>query len=113
MAKPDPKYDLLAVLSQYAPGVVAQREILDAMWATYQANGFTPLTAAQVLAAINTAAPEIAAELAASLGSTNYTPPIVGGLPAYPTKLPRFPDSNEDPHDGWVEFGPQLQGAKA
>ncbi len=85
---PDPSYDLLAVLDEFAPGVVAQRETLDAMAAQYAANGFKPLTQAQVLA-------------------------IVGPLPAYPAALPRFPDSNESPRDGWVQYGPWLQGATA
>lgn len=112
MAGPDPKYDFLAVLAQLAPGVVAQREILDNMAATYAANGYTPLTAAQVLAAVNAANATIAGELASEQPPIpqSYTPKYTSGLPSYPTHLPRFPDSNACP-DGWVEFGPQLQGA--
>ncbi len=110
---PDPNYDFLAALQQFGPGVVVTREVLDAMAVTYAANGFTPLTSAQVLAAVNTAATQIAAQLANVKPpiAQNFTPPITTGLPTYPKGLPRFPDSNESPRDGWVEFGPWLQGA--
>ncbi len=115
MASPDPRYDLIAVLALYAPGIVAQREILDNMAAQYAANGCTPLTQQQVLAAVNAAIVTIAGELANEVPPIppGYIPPYTTGLPEFPTKLPRFPDSNEDPHDGWVQYGPWLQGALA
>jgi hypothetical protein len=61
----------------YAPGVLLTRDIETALGAQYAANGNTPLTQGQVLA-------------------------IVGPLPAYPTGMKRFADSNPDPHDGWA-----------
>ena len=115
MSGPDPNYDFLSVLQQFAPGVVAQREIIDNMAATYAANGFTPLTSAQVLAAVNAASTTIAGELAAEAPPIpqTYTPKYTQGLPVFPPSMKRFPDSNESPFDGWVEFGPWLQGALA
>ncbi len=71
---PDPQYDVLGAFDMWAQGVVLQRPILDALEAQYAANGFTPLTEAQVIA-------------------------IAGPLPPYPTSLPRFPDSNPLPRD--------------
>lgn len=75
MTGPDPSYDLLAAFQQFAPGVVLQRSIEDGLATQYAANGYTPLTQAQVVA-------------------------IAGPLPAYPTSLPRFADSNPEPRDG-------------
>jgi len=69
---PDPKYDYLALLPA---GVVLTRQIEDCLSATYYANGFTPLTAAQITA-------------------------CCGPSPPYPTSLPRFPDSNPPPRLG-------------
>lgn len=76
MASPDLNYDFLAELQRYAPGVVVQREILDGMAAQYAANGYTPLTQAQVLA-------------------------ITGPLPKLPSGLVRLADSNPSPRDKW------------
>jgi hypothetical protein len=70
--------DYIALIEQYAPGVVVQREMIDALSLAYQLANFAPITSAQVLA-------------------------IVGTLPVYPTSMPRFPDANggmESP-DGW------------
>jgi hypothetical protein len=69
-------FDLRAQLYAYAPGVVATSDIDAAMGAQYVANGYQPLTQAQVVA-------------------------IAGPLPPYPDPLPRFQDSNPDPRDGW------------
>lgn len=77
MASPDPNYDTHAALYQFAPGVLLTAEIEAALAAQYQANGYTPLTQDQVLA-------------------------ITGPLPVYPTKLPRFQDSNPRSSDGWA-----------
>lgn len=84
MATPDPTYDYWDVLSLYAPGVVATRDVIDAIAARYAANGYTPLTQDQVIA-------------------------ITGPLPPVPTKLPRFYDNDPDPFDGWAQYGgPQI-----
>lgn len=72
MSAPDPSYDPIAAIDLYAPGVILQRAIQDAVAAQYVANGYTPVTQAQVLA-------------------------IVGTLPVAPTALPRFADSNPEP----------------
>jgi hypothetical protein len=70
-------YDLRANFYLYAPGVVPTSDTDAAMGAQYAANGYQPVTQAQVLA-------------------------ICGGsLPPYPNPLPRFADSNPDPRDGW------------
>lgn len=75
-ASPDPKYDFRTALYAFAPGVLLTRDLEAALGAQYVANAYTPLTQAQVLA-------------------------IAGPLPAFPTKLPRFPDSNAA-SDGWT-----------
>lgn len=62
------------------PGIVAQRATIDALSAAYAANGYVALTQAQILA-------------------------ITGPSPAYPTGLPRVPDSNPEPRDGWTSTG--------
>lgn len=76
MAGPDPQYNILTALEQFAPGVVLTRDIDAALGAQYAANGYTPLTSVQVLA-------------------------IVGPLPAFPSGMPRFEDSNPAV-DGWA-----------
>lgn len=43
-------YDLLAAFDTYAPGVILQRPILDALSTAWIAGGFKPLTAAQIAA---------------------------------------------------------------
>jgi hypothetical protein len=50
MAAPDPHYDILSALYTYAPGVEAQRAIIDGLEAAYAAGDYQPLTSAQVLA---------------------------------------------------------------
>ena len=72
----DPSYSLRLALYTWAPGVVASNDIDAALGAQYAANGYTPLTQAQVLAIVGTP------------------------LPVLPL-LPRFQDSNPDPRDGW------------
>lgn len=70
------QYDVHAQLLQFAPGVVMTREVETAMLAQYAANGYVPLSQAQVLA-------------------------ITGPLPAFPTGLKRFANSNPCPRDNW------------
>lgn len=77
MVSPLPFYDPHNALYEFAPGVLLTAEIEAALAAQYLANGYTPITQAQVLA-------------------------ITGPLPAYPTKLPRFQDSNPRSSDGWA-----------
>lgn len=99
----DPRYDLAGALQTLLPGIVVQRQLLDAAAAQYQANGFTPLTAAQALACLTAANALDQWNLPARVPATTVgTYPA--GLPPYPTTLPRFEDSNPDPFDGWVEF---------
>jgi hypothetical protein len=50
MTGPDPTYDLVAAIDTLAPGVVLQRADLDGVASAYAAGGFSPLTAAQVIA---------------------------------------------------------------
>ena len=70
------EYDLRANFYLYAPGSVATSDSDAAMAAQYAANGYQPVTQAQVLA-------------------------IAGGPAPAPNPLPRFADSNPDPRDGW------------
>jgi len=72
MSHPDPAYDLIAAIDLYAPGVILQQAVLDGVATAYAANGYRPVTQAQVLA-------------------------VTGPLPAAPTELPRFADSNPEP----------------
>lgn len=69
-------YDVHTALYSFAPGVVMTRDLEKALLAQYAANGFTPLTQGQVLA-------------------------LTGPLPAYPTGMKRFADSNPCPRDNW------------
>lgn len=69
---PDPRYDYQALVTG---GIVLQRQIVDCLAAAYAANGYTPLTQAQIDA-------------------------CTGPQPAYPASLPRFPDSNPPPRLG-------------
>ena len=75
-------YDFRDALKQYAGGAILTREIEDALHAAYAANGFTPVTEAQVLAIV--------------------TPP------ALPSGLVRLRDSNPAP-DGWAIDNPGAQ----
>lgn len=94
----DPRYDLLGALTALMPGVVIQRQLLDAAAAQYAANGFTPLLASQVPAML------AAANLLDRSGAS-YVPTTVGvyptSLPSYPTGLRRFADSNPTSFDDW------------
>jgi hypothetical protein len=76
-AAPNPFYDVRSDLYRYAPGVVPTHETDDALWAQYAANGYTPLTQAQVLA-------------------------ITGPPPPFPPSMKRFADSNPCPRDNWA-----------
>lgn len=68
-------YDFIAAIEAAAPGVVIQRANLDAVSAAWLANNQVALSTAAIVA-------------------------LVGPLPAYPTGMKRFPDSNPAP-DGW------------
>lgn len=76
-AAPAPFYDLHQALYEFAPGIMLTADIEAALAAQYLANGYTPLTQAQVLA-------------------------ITGPLPAYPTGLVRISDSNPASFDDWA-----------
>lgn len=105
-------YDALAAFDSLQSGWVLQEGMLDAIAAAYVANNSQPLTQAQIAAAVLSAAQAIEA--------APFNPPIPPKAdpypdalpPVFPTLLPRFPDSNEEPFDGWVQFGPWLQGAE-
>ncbi len=100
MVQPDPFYSFSTALGLYAPGVVMTRELEAAMAAQYQANGFTPLTKAQVLALLPAAASD--ANAATSTPPFNNPKPVyTGAPPAYPAGLPRFQDSNPSSFDDW------------
>lgn len=51
---PGEQYDVHTPLLQYAPGIVMTRDIETALLAQYAANGYTPLTSAQVIAITGT-----------------------------------------------------------
>lgn len=52
----DPSYDLLGAIDTLFPGIVVQRELVDAAAAQYAAKGFQPLAAADVPAILAAAA---------------------------------------------------------
>lgn len=107
MAGPDPTYDLGGALTNLAPGIVVQKNLIDAGYAAYANKGFVPLAASDVpgiLAAANGLVP-VSTVLYAT---TEDAYPLA--LPPYPIGLPRFPDSNPDPLDQWVQFGPEGPG---
>jgi hypothetical protein len=87
MAGANPNYDLQGALEILLPGVVMQRAVLDAGAAAYAAKNYQPLDATDVPGIL------------AAAGVT---------LPSYPAGLPRFPDSNASPRDGWVKYGAEL-----
>lgn len=60
-----PLFDPIAIIDTMAPGLVLQRSLIDAVETALAANGFRPLTQAQVIAAI-------------------------GPLPTFPTTIRRF-----------------------
>lgn len=102
-AAADPAYDLRAAIDVLMPGIVVQRNLLDAAAARYAAKGYVPLAAADVagiLSAANSLDLSTVTARYAPTTQANYT-----GLPAYPTLLPRFPDSNPSPFDGWTKYG--------
>jgi hypothetical protein len=105
----DPRYDLSGALAALMPGLVVQRELIDAAAARYAANGFAPLGGADVapiLAAVNTTDVVVLAIPSASSDSKATTRAVYPAAPpAFPTSLKRFADSNPDPIDGFVEFG--------
>lgn len=109
MAGRDPNYDVAGAFAELAPGYVIQREMLDAAEAQYAANGFTPLTADQAQTIALAQGLAIEAAYVANPGADPYPDPLP---PVYPAGLPRIPDSNEAPLDGWVKYGPWLQGAQ-
>ena len=50
MTAGSPNYDLIGAIDALAPGTVVTRERLDGVAAAYAANGFQPLTQAQIVA---------------------------------------------------------------
>lgn len=106
MAVADPRYDLAGALAQLMPGLVVQRELLDAAAARYAAKGFLPLGSTDVpliLAAVNTTDVVVLATPAASIDSKATTRAVYpAALPAFPTKLRRLANSNPDPIDGYA-----------
>lgn len=114
MAGPSPGYDLMAALDAAALGYTLQREQIDAAYAQYQANGFAPLTSAQTAAVLLAGAQTVQTEFDEDILGIVIPPdadPYPDPLPPqYPTGLPRIPDSNEEPFDGWVQYGAQLEG---
>lgn len=113
MSGPDPNYDLVGALEAPALGYVIQREQLDAAAAQYAANGYTPLTSAQTAAILLQQAQAIETvfddDVLGVIIPPNADPYPDTLPPTYPAGLPRFPDSNPEPFDGWVEFGPEEQ----
>lgn len=96
-------YDLAAALDVLMPGVVIQRNLMDAASNAWTAKNFLPLQPSDVLGILSAAN-----ALDPSTVQPRYAPTTQGPyttLPVYPTLLPRFPDSNEDPRDGWVKYG--------
>lgn len=83
---PDPKYDLAGALSNLLPGIVVQRQLLDAAAAAYAENGYQPLTEAEAVACM-TAANELDLPDMATTPLTNVlaTAPTPG---TYPPALP-------------------------
>ncbi len=110
MAAADPRYDLAGALAQLMPGLVVQRELLDAAAARYAAIGFRPLSSADVapiLAAVNTTdLVTLAIPSASSDSKATARAVYPAALPAFPTKLKRFANSNPDPIDGYATDRP-------
>jgi hypothetical protein len=96
-AAADPEYDLIGVFDTLAPGIILQREILDAVYVAYAANGYKALSSPQVIAALQTEPPNEPTP-AAYVPTETVAFPVT--LPTYPTGLPRFADSNPAT-DGW------------
>lgn len=116
MAAASASYDLGGALAQLMPGLVVQRELLDAAAARYAAVGFRALAAgdvAPILAAVNsTDIVTLALPVACADSPPTTRPTYPAGLPSFPASLVRFADSNPDPLDGWAAFGaPQTVGS--
>lgn len=107
-----PNYDILSAIDLLFPGVVVQRNLIDAAMITVQINGGKALSESDVSAVL---------ALANTLDQADagYVPTLPAvyptTLPTYPTGMPRFPDSNPSP-DGWsianngnVVWGPGSQ----
>ncbi len=108
MAQASGTYDLQGALTALVPGLVIQRELVDAAAARYAAKGFVALTSADVstiLGAVNTTdVVKLAIPVASSDSPATDRGTYPAALPRYPAGLPRFADSNPDPLDGWAEF---------
>ncbi|HEV2673390.1 MAG TPA: hypothetical protein VGV37_02545 [Aliidongia sp.] len=76
MSGRDPYYDLVAAIDIAAPGIVLQRESLDAVADAYVAGGSVPLTNAQIVA-------------------------IAGPLPPVPTSIPRIDKYSDEVREGF------------
>lgn len=92
-------YDLLSAIDLLFPGVVVQRNLIDAARARLVAKN-APLASSDVTGIL--AATPNYDSVVATPASLYPTPNAVypTALPTYPTGLPRFPDSNPTP-DGW------------
>lgn len=127
-AQPDPNYDIRTPFLAWVPGVVWTRDIEAGLAAQYAANGFTPLTQAQVLAVVLPLIPEgnppqytpgappanpaIMPGASPVLGPALPPQPVVllpidgrsdmGNVATFAQGLKRFKDSNPDPMDGWA-----------
>lgn len=104
MASASPTYDLAGAVDTLFPGLVVQRQLLDAAAARYAAKGFQPLDATDVtgiLAAANTLDQSGAAYMPTDPGT------YPAALPSLPAGLKRFADSNPTPEpDNWsIERG--------
>lgn len=134
MASPSARYDLIGAFNALQTGYVLTPEIVDALNAAYAANNYAPLSTAQLAAAALAGAQATEALLDATIGQTGglqpgtdpYPDPLPPLLPVttvqtgtpsgtatlimFPEGLPRIPDSNEEPFDGWVQYGPWQQG---
>jgi hypothetical protein len=98
MSALNPQYDFIGAIDTLAPGVVLQREIMDATMIAINHNGGGILSQAQLLAGLQVAPPEVNTGHV-YLETVGVTFPVTP--PAYPTGLPRFEDSNPD-LDGWA-----------
>lgn len=98
-------YDLLDPIDTFLQGVVLQREVYDAVKLAFAADGHLPLTAAQTIAAVQTAPPEGIISPRCNVPTLPVVFPVV--LPPYPTGLPRFADSNPA-SDGWSIDNPDM-----
>jgi hypothetical protein len=114
MNLPDPNYDLRGALEAAALGYVIQGPMVDAAATLYAAGGYKPLTPTQISTVCLSAAQAIEAQFETDVVGVIIPPtadPYPDTLPpVFPTSLPRFPDSNEDPFDGWTKYGNQQQG---